>query len=358
MISNMLEQKILTGKPYSVYIGEHLLSKAGDIFSKILPELSGKSVVIISDSNVMPLYGEKIISSFEHAGCSAHTYVIPAGEPSKNWRLLGDLLEHLAELEITRSDYLIALGGGVVGDLTGFAASIYLRGISFLQIPTSLLAAVDSSVGGKTAVDLKAGKNLAGTFWQPKAVLCDTDAFQSLSREIFLDGVAESIKYGILRDRSLFDLIRNNGFQSSCKEIVSRCVAMKGSIVSEDEFDNGTRELLNLGHTFGHAIEACSHFAITHGHAVAIGMHIAGQFAYNLNLCTKECSEEITNALLALGFDLRCPYDAESLYSIMLRDKKRRGNVIDIILPFAIGDCRIYKINIDQFKQIFENLNL
>lgn len=349
----MLEQKILTGKPYSVFIGEHLLSQAGTIFTEALPNLAGKSIVIVSDSNVMPLYSQTVIDSFKDTGCKIHTYEIPAGEPSKNWQLLGELLEHLASLEITRSDYLVALGGGVVGDLTGFAAAVYLRGISFLQIPTSLLAAVDSSVGGKTAVDLQAGKNLAGAFWQPKAVLCDTDVFQTLSPEIFLDGVAESIKYGILRDRALFDNILNGGFQTNCTDIVARCVAMKGEIVSEDEFDHGTRELLNLGHTFGHAIEACSNFGITHGHAVAIGTHIAGQFAARLGLCSKECSEELTSALETLGFDLTCPYNAEILYSVMLRDKKRRGNTIDVILPYAIGDCRIHKITVDELKKTF-----
>lgn len=353
----ILEQKILTGKPYSVFIGQHLLAQAGSIFTKELPDLNGKSIVIISDSNVMPLYGQLVQASFQQTDCRIFTYTIPAGEPSKNWQLLGELLEHLASLQITRSDYLIALGGGVVGDITGFAASIYCRGISFLQIPTTLLAAVDSSVGGKTAVDLKAGKNLAGSFWQPKAVLCDTDVFSTLSKEIFLDGVAESIKYGILRDPSLFDLILNNGFKDHCTEIVSRCVEMKGMIVSEDEFDCGTRELLNLGHTFGHAIEACSDFTITHGHGVAIGMHIAGLFAASLGLCSEDCSQEISSALETLGFDLSCPYEAELLYEVMLRDKKRRGNLIDIILPYAIGDCRIHKINIEYFKEIFLRLN-
>ena len=354
----MIEQKISTGKPYSVYIGQHLLSQAGAIFTEELPDLKGRSVVIVSDSNVMPLYGQTVIDSFKDTGCNICTYQIPAGEPSKNWQLLGELLEHLASLEITRSDYLIALGGGVVGDLTGFAASVYCRGISFLQIPTSLLAAVDSSVGGKTAVDLKAGKNLAGAFWQPKAVLCDTEVFKTLSKEIFLDGVAESIKYGILRDPSLFELILNNGFDSQCTQIVARCVAMKGEIVAEDEFDHGTRELLNLGHTFGHAIEACSNFGITHGHGVAIGMHIAGQFAARLGLCSSECSEKITKALKSLGFDLSCPYDAETLYNRMLRDKKRRGDMIDVILPFEIGDCRIHNISIEELKEIFMTLRL
>ena len=358
MLTNMIEKKILTGRPYSVFIGEHLLSQAGNIFTNALSDLSGKTIVIISDSSVMPLYGQAVIDSFKNTDCKIHTYEIPAGEQSKNWQILGDLLEHLASLEITRSDYLIALGGGVVGDLTGFAASIYCRGISFLQIPTTLLAAVDSSVGGKTAVDLKAGKNLAGAFWQPKAVLCDTSVFQTLSSKIFLDGVAESIKYGILRDRSLFELILNNGFYNKCADIVAQCVAMKGEIVSEDEFDHGTRELLNLGHTFGHAIETCSDFHITHGHAVAIGIHIAALFAEKLGLCSARCRQEISAALQTLGFDLSCPYNSETIYDQMLRDKKRRGGMIDVILPFDIGDCRIHKISIKELKDIFMSLEL
>lgn len=348
----MLVQKIQTGKPYSVYIGNGLLPQAGSIFTEALPDLSGKSVVIISDSNVMPLYCETVKNSFQDTGCHVYTYEIPAGETSKNWTLLGEILEYLAGLEITRSDYLIALGGGVVGDLTGFAASIYLRGISFLQIPTTLLAAVDSSVGGKTAVDLNAGKNLAGTFLQPRAVLCDTDVFATLSEKIFLDGVAESIKYGILRDKKLYEDILHGGLKSNCNDIVASCIAMKGEIVAEDEFDRGTRELLNLGHTFGHAIEACSSYEISHGHAVAIGMNIAGKVSCRLGLCSETCSEEITAALQTLGFDLACPYPMDALYRVMLRDKKRRGNTIDLILPFEIGDCRIYPVAIEKLEEI------
>lgn len=348
----MLVQTIRTNKPYPVYIGSGLLSQAGTIFTGGLPDLTGKSVVIVSDSNVMPIYGRTVAESFRDTGCAISTYEIPAGETSKNWSLLGELLEHLAKLQLTRSDYLIALGGGVVGDLTGFAASIYLRGISFLQIPTTLLAAVDSSVGGKTAIDLKAGKNLAGSFWQPSSVLCDTDIFDTLPRETFLDGVAESIKYGILRDRKLFQDILNGGFQNKRTEIVASCIAMKGEIVAEDEFDRGTRELLNLGHTFGHAIEPLSHYEISHGHAVAIGIGMAGKTSAKLGFCNESCSKEISSALIKLGFSLDCPYDPEELFRIMLQDKKRKNNTIDLILPYEIGDSRICPMTLDQLKEV------
>lgn len=348
----MIIQTIHTQKPYPVYIGNGLLSHAGIIFAERLPDLVSKSVVIISDSNVMPMYGQIVAESLRDAGCRVSTYEIPAGETSKNWSLLGELLEHLTNLQLTRSDYLVALGGGVVGDLTGFAASIYLRGISFLQIPTTLLSAVDSSVGGKTAVNLKTGKNLAGTFWQPKAVLCDTDVFDSLPREVFLDGVAESIKYGIIGDHALFQDILHDGFKYKCTEIVASCIAMKGNIVAEDEFDRGTRELLNLGHTFGHAIELLSHYKISHGHAVAIGMDMAAKTAARLELCSRDCCNEISAALTKLGFSLNCPYSMKDLFQVMLQDKKRRDNIIDLILPYAIGDCKIYPITLDQLKEV------
>ncbi len=352
----MLEQRIETGNPYPVYIGSSLLKTAGSIFTDYLPDLARSSVVIVSDSHVMPLYGSIVKESFQEAGCKVFTYEIPAGEASKNWTRLGQFLEYLAGIQITRSDYLVALGGGVTGDLAGFAASVYLRGISFLQIPTTLLAAVDSSVGGKTAVDLAAGKNLAGSFWQPKAVLCDTSTFETLPLETFLDGVAESIKYGILKDRALFLAILNGALNTKREETVASCIAIKGALVAEDEFDRGQRELLNLGHTFGHAIETLSRYEISHGHAVAIGMDMAGKTAYKLGLCSESVSREITSALTSLGFPLECPYPAKQLYKVMLQDKKRRGNTIDLILPYSVGDCRIYPVQIEGLRKILLSL--
>lgn len=348
----MIRELIQTAKPYPVLIGKGLLQKAGAVLTDEIADLNQHKLVVISDSNVMPLYGQLLMDSLKESGCSVISYEVPAGESSKNWHLLGELLEFLAESQVTRSDCLVALGGGVVGDLTGFAASIFLRGISFIQIPTTLLAAVDSSVGGKTAVDLEAGKNLAGTFWQPEIVLCDTETFASLTKDAFLDGVAESIKYGILRDEQLFLDILDHGFTNHCDSIVSSCIRMKGEIVSEDEFDRGTRELLNLGHTFGHALETCSHYSISHGHAVAIGMHMAGLAAKKLGLCDKECSDAITSALLTLGFSLDHSFTNDELLKVMLKDKKRKGRIIDLILPFSIGDCRIYPMDIDKLPLI------
>lgn len=348
----MLRQIIKTSSSYSVCIGKGLLPQLGTALLSELPDIKEKKVVIISDENVMPLYGNTVANTLTASGCNTLTYSIPAGETSKNWSLLGELLEFLAESEITRSDYLLALGGGVVGDLTGFAASVFLRGISFIQVPTTLLAAVDSSVGGKTAVDLIAGKNLAGTFWQPKAVFCDVDTLSTLPKHVFLDGLAESIKYGLLRDESLFQDILNNGLESNREGIIARCIAMKGDIVAEDEFDMGTRELLNLGHTFGHAIETCSSYGISHGHAVAIGMDMAGKAALKLGLCSPSCASRITSALNMLGFSLEHPFLPAALHHAMLKDKKRRGKTIDLILPRDIGDCCIHPIPVDELMTV------
>lgn len=340
----MRKQIIQTGSSYPVYIGAGLLGQAGPILTEEIPELKTCRILLVSDSNVRPLYGHAVASSLAACGCQVISYEIPAGESSKNWTLLGNLLEFLAASHMTRSDCLIALGGGVTGDLTGFAASIYMRGISYIQIPTTLLAAVDSSVGGKTAVDLQAGKNLAGTFWQPLAVLCDTDTFHTLPEAIFLDGVAESIKYGILNDSALFEEIRAGGLKKNCDTIVSQCISMKGAIVSEDEYDRGKRELLNLGHTFAHALETCSNYTISHGHAVAMGIHMAGKTALSLGLCSESCSQAITDALTVLGFSLDCPFSKEELCEAMQKDKKRRGSQLHLILPCKIGHCRIYPV--------------
>lgn len=348
----MIKLQIKASSTYPVYVGQDLLSRTGTLLKEEASLPSECRFVLVSDSNVMPLYGAAVTASLKACGFQVAVYNIPAGESSKNWRLLGEFLEFLADSEITRSDCLIALGGGVTGDFTGFAASIYLRGLPFIQIPTTLLAAVDSSVGGKTAVDLKAGKNLAGTFWQPKAVICDTNTFSTLPETVYLDGVAESLKYGILKDRVLFEEIKNGGLKENTSKLISQCISMKGEIVASDEFDKGTRELLNLGHTFGHALETLSHYTISHGHAVASGMHMAGCYAEKLGLCSSSCRDEITSALTGLGFSLNCLYTGKDMYQVMRKDKKRKGDSIHLILPYSIGDCRIYPLSLKSLETL------
>ena len=243
---------VRASRQYDILIGQGLLPTLGAEAKKL-----GKAqkICVVSESNVYPLYGAAVEESLKSAGFSVVSYVFPAGEESKNGQIFLDLLNFLAENQLTRSDMIVALGGGVVGDLAGFAAASYLRGIRFIQVPTTLLAAVDSSVGGKTAIDLPAGKNLAGAFCQPSLVLCDTDTLNSLPLDIFRDGCAEVIKYGVLYDPKLFAHLEEKGLAFDREAVITRCVELKRDVVMEDEFDTGARMKLNLGHTVGHGLE-------------------------------------------------------------------------------------------------------
>ena len=253
---------------YAILIGRGILGQLGEEVKK---RIQPCKAAIITDTTVEKLYAEQAEKSLQQAGFTTCRFADPAGENSKHIGTLSDILEFLAEEEVTRQDIIIALGGGVCGDMAGFAAAVYQRGIRFVQVPTTFLAAVDSSVGGKTAIDLKAGKNMAGAFYQPHLVLCDVDMLDTLPEEVFADGIAETLKYGVIGDVDLFEKTAKGDFRNDLEEIIETCVKMKRDIVMEDEFDNGVRQLLNLGHTLGHAIEKRSGFAISHGHAVAIG---------------------------------------------------------------------------------------
>ena len=312
------------------------------------------TAVIISDSNVWPLYGSVAEESLKSAGFSALSYVFPDGEQHKNAETYLELVSFLAENRITRSDCLIALGGGVVGDMTGFAAATYLRGIGYIQVPTTLLAAVDSSVGGKTAIDLDAGKNLVGAFCQPKLVLCDVDTLNTLPRDIFRDGCAEVIKYGILYDPELFSHLLRTGMDFPREAVITRCVELKRDVVAEDEFDTGSRMKLNLGHTFGHSIEKCSQYGISHGYAVATGIAIAARCAAARGLCSEEALRDILDILTRFGFDTHTGYSAEKLLDAALSDKKRIGETLRLILPEKIGQCRICSVPVEELKSYLE----
>lgn len=257
---------VRASRPYEVTIGRGLLDTVG---RQAAGQWKGRSAAVVSDSTVAPLYLNRVKDSLERAGFQVHSFVFPAGEDQKNGGTYLKLLEFLAARRLTRADGLIALGGGVVGDLAGFAAATFLRGIGFLQLPTTLLAAVDSSVGGKTAIDLTNGKNLAGAFYQPQAVLCDLDTLDTLPAEVFADGCAEVIKYGMIGDPALLARLETVDFRADPEELVARCVAQKRNLVEQDEFDTGARQLLNLGHTLGHGVEACSGYTVSHGRAVA-----------------------------------------------------------------------------------------
>ncbi|MBQ8344867.1 MAG: 3-dehydroquinate synthase [Clostridia bacterium] len=333
---------------YDIVIERGLLSRAGELCAKAVGLCK---LCVVTDDTVEALYFETVAASLRQAGFDCLKFVIPHGEASKNTASLVALLEYLAENRMTRSDCIVALGGGVVGDLAGFAAAVYLRGIRFIQMPTTLLAAVDSSVGGKTAVDLVAGKNLAGAFHQPSLVLCDYGTLDTLSPEIFADGCAEVIKYGVINDRPLFDRLKQ-GIRNHAEEVIAACVEHKRDIVEADEFDRGQRQLLNLGHTVGHAIELCSQMEISHGSAVSMGMVIAIRMAVALGICPKDEPKELIALLEAQGLPTRCPFGAQELAHAATADKKRSGNTVSLVLPYAIGDSRLYRVSVDDLPTL------
>ena len=336
---------VSASKTYEIRIGGGLLPNLGAEVKKL-----GKAqkICVVSESNVFPLYGKTVVTSLENAGFSVVTYVFPAGEESKNGSVFLDLLNFLAQNGLTRSDMIVALGGGVTGDLAGFAAASFLRGIRFVQVPTTLLAAVDSSVGGKTAIDLPAGKNLAGAFCQPSLVLCDTDTLDTLPIDIFRDGCAEVIKYGILYDPVLFAHLEEKGLDFDREAVITRCVELKRDVVMEDEFDTGARMKLNLGHTIGHGVEAKSHFTLSHGKSVAIGMAIVSR------ACGCADTPRILGILEKFGLPVSTTDTAEEILSYALSDKKRSGNLVNLILPNAIGDCSIVPTPIDKLKSFIQ----
>lgn len=336
-------------REYEVLIGSGLLAQAG----RLSGDGAGKKAAIVTDSKVGPLYAGTVENSLRAAGWQTCIFVFRRGERSKNMNTLGRLLEFLAANRLTRSDTVFALGGGVTGDLAGFAASVYLRGIACVQLPTTLLAAVDSSVGGKTAVNLREGKNLAGTFWQPGRVICGCETFKTLDAGTLADGMAEVIKYAVIRDRGLYELLMKGDFLADAERCVARCVAIKADIVSRDERDNGERQLLNFGHTAGHAVERASIFSITHGRAVAIGMAVAARAADRLGLSGGNCAKPLIEALDKYGLPHRNPFDAETLAQIALGDKKRSGAFIRLALPRTIGESYLYDLPVEKLAAFF-----
>lgn len=336
-------------RSYDILIGRGILEGIGEMLRPIVGDCR---LGVLTDSRVDELYGDKLIDTLTAAGYAADKFVVPAGEASKCADNLLEFLNFLADCKLTRSDAVIAFGGGVVGDMAGLSAALYLRGVKYIQIPTTLLAAVDSSVGGKTAIDIPAGKNLVGAFYQPSLVCCDTALMDTLEPDIYRDGCAEVIKYGVILDKALYDKLQTPPFDR--ESVVARCVEIKRDVVQQDEFDNGIRGVLNFGHTFGHAIEKMSNFEVSHGAAVAKGMVIAARMAPLCGLC--DVAEELSALLSRYGFDLSSPYSAADLYDAILSDKKRRGGNITVVLPKAIGECVLVTLAVeelqDKLKQI------
>ena len=293
-MSSVQTIEVHTAPAYEVTIGAGLRRDCG---ARLKAVLGGCRIAVAADSNVAPLYLETVCASLRDAGFAVCSYVFPAGEAHKNFTTLSAILEFLAESQLTRTDCVAALGGGVTGDMAGFAAASYLRGIRYVQLPTTLLSAVDSSVGGKTAIDLAAGKNLAGAFLQPAAVLCDTDCLRSLPAAVFADGAAEAIKTGVLSGETLFSLFEDGTLTDAPAEVIARCIRYKAGVVERDEKERGERRKLNLGHTVGHAIEKCSGYAIPHGHAVAAGLAVMARASERLGWAEPGVSARIAACL-------------------------------------------------------------
>ena len=339
-------------RPYRVTIGPGALSMLGETVRTLFPK--ARISAVISDDAVFPLHGERALASLREAGLEADAIVVPHGEATKTAGTLVSLLNDLAARRVTRSDVLVALGGGMVGDLTGFAAAVYMRGVGYIQCPTTLLAAVDSSVGGKTAVDLPAGKNLMGAFWPPRSVLCSTDTLDTLPEAIFADGCAEVVKTAVLFDPELFDMLARDGLRFDREAVIARCVAHKRDVVAEDEFDTGRRALLNLGHTLGHAVEARSDYKLSHGSSVAVGTAAVCRAAAKAGFCDTAVPAAVEELLQKLGLPTRTEYSIDELLPRMLADKKRSGGTVNVIVPERIGQCSVRPMTEKELRDFME----
>lgn len=344
----MKELKISLGEnSYSIFIEKGLISS---IYKRISGIYNGKKVAIITDKNVDKFYGDNIVSQLENSGFNVKKIVLNPGEKSKSVEVLLKTYDELLDFNITRGDLIIALGGGVVGDLTGFAAATLLRGIPYIQIPTSLLAQIDSSIGGKVAVDLKRGKNLVGNFYHPKAVFIDPNMLKTLDKRFFYDGMAEVIKYGCIRDKKLFSNLLNYNTHEEIIEnmenIIYSCCNIKREIVEKDEKDTGERMLLNFGHTIGHAIEKYFNFEkYTHGEAVALGMYAITKKSEEMELTKKGTSDLVKHILNKYNLKHYIQLeDKEDILNTISLDKKNKGEFINIVLLDEIGKSFIYKI--------------
>jgi len=339
---------------YDIIIEDGIIDKTGEYVATLV---KGRKVVLVTDDIVDSLYSKRVVTSLEASGFAIYKFVMPHGETSKNAENFIKLLEFAAENRVSRSDVFVALGGGVVGDLTGFAASAFLRGTAFVQLPTTLLAAVDSSVGGKTAIDLTAGKNLVGAFYQPKIVLCDTTTFNTLSEEIFADGMAEVIKYGAIIDRELWGWLKEPLDHDKIEKIVARCVSIKRDVVEKDEFDVGLRQILNFGHTIGHSIEALSNYEISHGKAVAIGMSLVSEMSVKNGYCKDTNLVKEMNEMLCLHkLPTDTKFTAEALIEPIRSDKKGNGTSVNMILLKKIGQYIIESISFDNIQAMLKEV--
>jgi len=346
-----------TQRPYDVHVGTGLLSETGVIAREVC---DGDAACVISDSTVAPLYGDAVISSLCAAGFTSSLVTFPAGERHKRLSTLSDLLEQVAENGLTRDDVIVALGGGVTGDMGGFVAASYLRGIRVVQVPTSLLAMVDSSVGGKVAVDLEHGKNLAGAFWQPSAVIADVGCLESLDHELLTDSCGEIIKHAVLADAGLLASLTSSPINGEgipidrMVEVISENVSVKRDVVDADETERGIRQTLNFGHTIGHAVEAASDFSLGHGTCVAIGMCCMARATESMGWSSHEATERIVCAVRAHGLPTDTSLDHDLLFRFGAHDKKRHGSDVNVNVARNIEDVVVRRVSLEEFRHLID----
>ncbi len=334
---------IQTAQPYQVSIEAGALDRVGGIARGC--GKPGAKAMLISDSRVFPLYGERVKASLEQAGFPTSSYIFPAGEQSKLISTVCDMYRALAEADFTRTDFIVTLGGGVTGDMGGFAAATFLRGIGFIQVPTSLLAMVDASVGGKTGVDLPFGKNLVGAFHQPMAVVADPETLRTLPEHFFRDGMGEVVKYGCIADAPLFQALEQGTALSDLSSMLETCVTCKKRLVEEDAQDMGRRMLLNFGHTFGHALEKLHGFqGLSHGEAVGVGMVMACQAGENLGVTLPGTAQRVRALLGKLGLPTEDTFTKEEVVAATALDKKSTGSTLRLVLLKGIGESMLYPI--------------
>lgn len=347
----MKKLTVHVGKTYEILIEKGIMQDCGAYIKKVS---NAKKVCVITDSNVAPLYLDKVVSSLEKEEYEVFSFTFQAGECSKTTATIVEMVEFLAEKGLTRKDLVVALGGGVCGDMAGFASAVYLRGIDFVQIPTTLLSQVDSSVGGKTGVDLPQGKNLCGAFHQPVLVLIDPLALDTLSAHFFSDGMGEVIKAGCIKSAKLFEKIENEDVKENIEDIIYDCVDIKRGVVERDEKEQGERALLNFGHTIGHGIEKLHNFSgVSHGEAVGIGMLMISKIGEKAGLTEKGTADRIKKVLEKYNMKTFDNHSTEDMIKAMQSDKKRTSSGINFVMLKEIGNSFIYPVENEKINGLF-----
>lgn len=339
---------------YDILIDKGILDDCGKFISEI--KKTTLKAAVITDDNVDKFYGDRVMKSLEKAGFKAEKFVFPHGEASKNHKTLLDIYEFLVAKDFTRSDFIVALGGGVVGDTAGYAAATYMRGIDFIQIPTTVVSQSDSSVGGKTAVDINGGKNLVGAFHQPRLVICDTDTLNTLTPEFFADGMAEVVKHGMIKSPELFEILSTKDIKENIVDIMKRNVSIKGQVVENDEREKGERMLLNFGHTLAHALEKYYNFTgLSHGYAVSIGMSVFTHIAERRGMCSPGVADKLDALLVKCGLPITDAAPLDELYKFSLHDKKHLANGMNIVICSDIGKSKVVKMSVEEYAEFLRS---